>query len=117
MIDDIQIIEAAQRAERIKAAMPSLCVSNDAIFIAIVLGKRRPGRPSAKLKALIPREPPEWFAEALTSLKGKALTIGEFMMWSKRIPATRPEKVAVGRWLRASGRHPIKRGGKQVFNI
>ncbi len=117
MIDDIQIIEAAQRAERIKAAMPSLCVSNDAIFVAIVLGKRRPGRPSARLKALIPSEPPEWFTEALTSLRGHALTIGEFMMLSHRTPVTRPEARAVGRWLRASGRHPIKRGGKQVFNI
>lgn len=117
MIDDIQIIEAAQRAERIKATMPNLCVTKDAIFVAIVLGKRKPGRPSARLKVLIPSDPPEWFTDALASLKGHTLTIGEFMLRAGRLPVTRPEAVAVGRWLRASGRRPIKRGGRQVFAI
>lgn len=117
MIDDIQIIEAAQHAERIKAAMPNLCVTKDAIFVAIVLGKRKAGRPSAKLKALIPSEPPEWFTDALATLKGNTLTIGELMLRSGRFPYARPEAVAVGRWLRQSGRMPIKRGGKQVFAI
>lgn len=117
MIDDMQIIEAAQRAERIKAVMPNICVTTDALFVAIVLGKRKPGRPHVRLKALVPGEPPEWFSNGLLSLKGKTLTIGEFMVLAGHFPVTRPEAVAVGRWLRESGRHPFKRNGKQLFAI
>jgi hypothetical protein len=117
MIDDMQIIEAAQRAERIKAVMPQLAVSTDAIFSAIVLGKRKPGRPGARPKIVVPADPPEWFAEALVTMKGRALTIGKFMLLAGRIPHTRQEACAVGRWLRASGRKPRKRSGDQVFDI
>lgn len=117
MIDDVQIIEAAQRAQRIKAAVPALGISADAIFSAIILGKRKPGRPGTRPKIVVPTEPPDWFAEALTSLKGQALTIGKFMMLAGRIPATREEARAVGRWLRASGRQPRKCAGFQLFDI
>jgi len=117
MIDDIQIIEAARHAERITAIVPNLPVTKDAVFLAIILGKRKPGRPPVRLKAPIPSDPPEWFTDALVALNGKMLTIGQFMLGAGRFPATKAEKNAVGHWLRASGRKPIKRGGKQVFAI
>jgi len=117
MIDDMQIIEAAQRAERIKAVMPQLAVSTDAIFSAIILGKRRPGRPGTRPKIVTPAEPLPWFTEALESLKGRAVEVGQFMLMAGRFPATIQEKRAVGRWLRTSGRAPRKSGGRQVFDI
>ena len=117
MIDDIQIIEAARHAERITAVVPNLPVTKDAVFLAIILGKRKPGRPPVRLKAPFSSEPPEWFTEAASALKGRTLTIGEFMLLAGRLPYTRLEAVAIGRWLRGSGRKPIKRGGKQVFAI
>ena len=117
MIDDMQLLEAAQRAERIKAVMPHLAVSTDALFVGIVLGKRRPGRPSARPKLIAPTEPPAWFDEAMGQLKGRTLTIGQLMMQAGRFPATRLEARAVGRWLRMSGRHPRKKCGEQVFDI
>lgn len=117
MIDDMQIIEAAQRAERIKAVVPQLGVSTDAIFGAIILGKRKPGRPGERPKIVVPVEPQEWFADALVALKGKSLEIGQFMLQAGRIPVTRQEARAAGRWLRASGREPRKCGGRQLFDI
>lgn len=117
MIDDVQIIEAAQRAERIKAVMPQLAVSTDAIFSAIILGKRKPGRPGKAPMIVMPTDSPEWFAEALDAMKGRALTIGRFMVLAGRAPYTRREAAAVGRWLRASGRLPRKSGGDQLFDI
>jgi len=119
MIDDLQIIEAAQRAERIKAALPELAVSTDAIFGALVLGKRKPGRPRLDALPTTSKEPPAWFTAALTSLKGQTLTCTEFLMQSGRFPCSKAETNAVGRWLRASGRSPKKRGKKrtQAFDI
>lgn len=117
MIDDMQIMEAVQRAERIKAVMPHLTVSTDALFNAIVLGKRRLGRPTLLPKYIAPVEPAEWFDDALRLLKGRRLTIGKFMVLSGRLPVTRLEARTVGRWLRASGRQPKKCGGDQVFDI
>lgn len=110
MIDDVQIIEAAQRAERIKAAVP-LAVSTDAIFSAIIHSK--PGRSGAKPNV----EPPGWFAEALLAMKGQSLDIGQFMRLAGRVPVTRKEARAVGRCLRASGRKPRKCSGRQLFDI
>lgn len=117
MIDDMQIIEAAQRAERIKSAVPQMTVSTDAIFGAIILGKRKPGRPGARPKVVVPTDPPAWFSEALAALKGQALTIGKLMTLAGRIPYAREEARAVGRWLRASGRKPRKCAGRQLFDI
>mgnify|MGYP003576961658 CR=1 FL=1 len=118
MIDDLQIIEAAHRAERIKAAMPQLGVSADAIFGALLLGKPKPGRPAEGLKLTAqptaPKEPPEWFTAALTTLKGQTLTCSEFLMQSGRFPCSKLERNAVGRWLRQSGRLPRKRGKQRV---
>jgi hypothetical protein len=117
VIDDMQLIEAAQRAERIKAVMPHLAVSTDALFAAIILGKRRPGRPGMNRKIVVPTDPPEWFTTALAGLKGQTMTIGKFVMLAGKFPCTTQEKVAVGRWLRASGRKPRKCSGKQLFDI
>lgn len=117
MIDDVQIIEAAQRARRIKDAVPGIGVSLDAVFAAIVLGKRRPGRQGQRPRILIPADPPAWFGEALAEMKGRSMTIGEFMLTAGRLPYTRAEALAVGRWFRASGRPPRKCGGRQLFDI
>ena len=117
MIDDMQIMEALQRAERIKAVMPHLTVSTETLFTVIALGKRKPGRPRMLPKFTPPDEPPDWFDEALVLLKGRKLTIGKLMLMSGRFPITRLEARAVGRWLRATGGQPKKRGGEQVFDI
>lgn len=116
MIEDIQILEAAQRAERLKAALPKITVSTDAIFNAIILGKRRVGRPRQAARGL-PDAPPDWFTQSLECLKGRSLTVGQFLMHSGIIGATKAERNSVGRWLRASGRMPRKRGGEQLFDI
>ena len=113
----MQVIEAAQRAERIKAVMPQLAVSADALFIAIVLGRRKAGRPKTARNVAMPSEPPEWFTQALADLKGRAMTIGKFVILAGQYPSSMQQKVAIGRWLRASGRMPRKRGGNQVFDI
>lgn len=113
MIDDLQIIEAAQRAERIKAAMPQLAISADAIFGALILGKRGPGRP--RLNTLPSRdEPPDWFTLALATLKGQTLTCTEFLFRCGHFPCTKTEKNDVARWLRASGRVPVRRGKQRI---
>ena len=117
MMDDFQMIEAAQRAERIKAAAPYLAVSTDAIFTAIVLGKRKPGRPAFRPRVAMPEDAPAWFEDALKEQKGKALTIGKFMLFAGRFPYCKKEAYAIGRWLRASGRMPRKCGGQQLFDI
>jgi len=117
LIDDMQIIEAAQRAERIKAVMPHLAVSIDALFTVIILGKRKPGRPGMSRKVVMPTDPPEWFTKALSDLKGRSLSIGKFMQLAARFPVTSEEARAVGRWLRASGRQPRKCSGEQLFDI
>ncbi|UNK57167.1 hypothetical protein MNQ95_13675 [Pseudoxanthomonas daejeonensis] len=117
MIDDIQIIEAAQRAQRIKAVMPSIGVSTDALFVAIALAKRKPGRPALRPKIVVPVEPQPWFEEAVAALRGKSLTIGQLMLTAGRFPCTRQEATAVGKWLRQSGRQPRKTSGRQVFDL
>lgn len=112
-MQDHQITEAMARADRIKATAPASAVTADAIFVAICTGTRtaRARRPPSESDA------PEWFAHALKALQGKRLTVGRFMVLAGKTPATKAEKNAVGRWLRASGREPKRQGGEQLFMI
>jgi len=116
-IIDAQIIEAAQRADRIKSVMSEGGVSADAIFTAIILRKRGPGRPTTRKIEAKPESPAAWFDEALLSLKGQSLTIGQLMLYSNVIGASKADRNAVGRWLRATGRSPRKSRGRKLFDI
>ena len=117
MIDDLQIIEAAARAQRIKEAVPTIGVSTDAIFSVIVLTRSKPGRRPIQPKCEILADPPEWFHESLRALSGRRMTIGNFLLCAGRHRANKAERNAVGRWLRATGRTPRKTGGKQLFDL
>lgn len=117
MIDDIQLVEAAQRAERIKAAMPQLPVSTDAIFTVIALDRRKRKRSARLVTPTTPDDPPAWFIEAVTDMKGQSVTVSNFALRAGQFPSSAKEIAAIGRWLRASGRKPRKSSGKQVFDI
>lgn len=117
MIDDLQIFEAANRANRLKNIMNPSPVSADAIFMAIILGKRSPGRPRSRQMAKAAMDPPDWFTETVAQYQGRSVEIKRFVVLAGRFPAPLTERMAIGRWLRASGRMPRKCGGKQLFDL
>lgn len=115
MMPDVQIIHDMRCADRIKAKAPESAVTADAIFLALRASSRqaKPVLPYSGSAGL----PCPKFHAALDSLKGQALTVGEFMMLGGMMPARKPQKDAVGLWLRASGRKPRSTGGRRVFDI
>lgn len=115
MTPDAEIIADMAKADEIKSAAPGSAVSADAVFLALQMRARQ--KPRKYHRSDWDAPPPDWFAEALTLLKGRALTIGGFLMLSGRGHASRGERYAVGRWLRGSGREPYKSGGELRFRI
>jgi hypothetical protein len=117
MIDDMQIVEAAQRAERIKAVMPQLGVSSDAIFTVIALSRNKRRRAAKPIVAHMPQEAPAWFNETLEACKGTPLTVSQFLFRAGQFPVTPQLMTATSRWLRSAGRHPRKSSGRKLFDI
>lgn len=117
-MSDHEIIDQIMRADAIKAQVPQSGVSADAIFARLWNdGRKRSISPNRFHKSQRDLPPPDWFNQALVDLSGRALTIGGFLTLSGRGDAKRPERCAVGKWLRDSGRRPFKRGGDQLFRI
>jgi hypothetical protein len=93
-------------------------VSLDAIFTSLAVAHEvalKTGRQkSAKQEAA-----PEWFTKTFKQLKGKgeAITVSRFLMLAGRFPATRPDALNVGRWLREAGIEPQKVGGNLLFKL
>ena len=115
MTTDADIIADMAKADEIKGAAPGSAVTADAVFLALQMRTRAKPRKYHRSDSNAP--PPEWFTEALATLKGRSLTIGDFVLLSGRLGAPRSERYAVGQWLRASGRQPYKCGGELRFRI
>lgn len=96
-------------AGQIKARHPNSAVTADAIFARLCASDAKP-EPAAT-------DTPEWFLDGLDRLRGKALTVGEFVLWAGKAPMDKAGRNRVGKWLRASGRAPRKTGGRVVFDI
>ena len=115
MNTDEDLIEDILRAESIKQAAPGSAVTEDAIFLALRLRPRSAERQTVRRASSSP--PPAWFALALQDLRGRSLTIREFLTLSRRQDATINEARDVGRWLRESGRTSYKSHGWRKFRI
>jgi hypothetical protein len=117
-MSDQEIIDQIMRADAIKAQVPQSGVSADAIFARLGSESRRNiAKPQRFYRSQRNLPPPEWFNQALIDLSGHSLTIGAFLQLAGRGDAGRPERCAVGKWLRDTGRHPVKHGGEQRFSI
>ena len=124
-VQDIQIVHNMIRADQIKASAPTSAVSADAIFIALCAASKENQRvEQSSLSSTLPLrvpissgEPPVVFLEALARLKGRALTVGEFMAHAGMLPADKRQRNAVGAWLRAAGCRRRKSGARAVFDI
>lgn len=112
ILQDIQLIEDMAHADRLKADAPDSGVSVDALFSEL-----RRLRRLQKRVAESQGTPPDWFYEELTKQRGRALTIGEFLLLAGRESANKRERNEVGVWLRAIGLKPRKYAGKAVFDI
>ncbi len=97
--------------------MPQTSVTADAIFCAIVHDHPELSRPTQRQSLSKRPEPPAWFKETLENHKGKAVEIGYFAVLAGRFPAPLQERVAIGRWLRDSGRMPRRWGGKKLYDL
>lgn len=90
--DEQEIFEDMLLADSLKAAAPGSGVSADALFAEL----RRMRQPRGWRHPGAPPEPPAWFQQQVSSLRGRALTIGEILLLAGREDANKRERNEVG---------------------
>ena len=94
-------------------------ISLDAIFAALAFDDALQRAEPIKVRRASDEEPPQWFTDTLEQLKGSGekITVARFLMLAGKFPATRPDSLNVGRWLREAGFIPRKTGGNMLFEF
>lgn len=85
--------------------------SFDAVFMVFATV----GSPRSRAAVGATEPPPKWLEEFVQSHVGQMVTIGQVLMMSGQMTASKAERNMVGKWLRAMGKVPKKIGGKQLF--
>lgn len=92
-------------------------VGLDAVFTAVALHAYSDRARPRPMPAADAPPAPQWFADAVRSLKGQRVTASAFLLLAGRTPATDVERRHVGRWLRSAGVQPRKIAGELLFQL
>jgi hypothetical protein len=113
------IFSLIELAESVHAKVAVHGYSKDAILSAITMlhtsAEPQPGSAPRPRRATL--EPPPWFLDACERLKGRRLSVGQFIMLAGQPPAGKRQANQVGQWLRDAGRHPRKSNGAYAYDL